>query len=53
MTFIVWFALLGAVLLLVPLSSSYLRCIPVISSVVCFGLGIGRVHRDWVYFSWT
>jgi len=40
MTFIVWFALLGAVLLLLALSSSYLRWIPVTSSVVCLGLGI-------------
>ncbi|KIY41194.1 sodium:proton antiporter [Pseudomonas sp. 10-1B] len=40
MTFIVWFAMLGAVLLLLALSSSYLRWIPVTSSVVCLGLGI-------------
>lgn len=40
MTFIVWFALLGAVLLLLALSSSYLRWFPVTSSVVCLGLGI-------------
>ena len=41
MTFIVWFAMLGAVLLLLALSSSYLRWMPVTSSVVCLGLGIG------------
>ena len=41
MTFIVWFAMLGAVLLLLSLSSSYLRWIPVTSSVVCLALGIG------------
>ena len=43
MTFIVWFAMLGAVLLLLllALSSSYLRWIPVTSSVVCLALGIG------------
>jgi len=41
MTFIVWFALLGVVLLLLALSSSYLRWFPVTSSVVCLGLGIG------------
>ncbi|AGN81760.1 cation:proton antiporter [Pseudomonas sp. GD03651] len=41
MTFIVWFAMLGAVLLLLALSSSYLRWIPVTSSVVCLVLGIG------------
>ncbi|MFJ4384903.1 cation:proton antiporter [Pseudomonas sp. NPDC089408] len=40
MTFIVWFAMLGAVLLLLALLSSYLRWIPVTSSVVCLGLGI-------------
>ena len=41
MTFIVWFAMLGAVLLLLALSSSYLRWIPVTSSVMCLALGIG------------
>ncbi|MFP5424322.1 MAG: cation:proton antiporter [Gammaproteobacteria bacterium] len=40
MTFIVWFAMLGAVLLLLSLSSSYLRWIPVTTSVVCLGLGM-------------
>lgn len=40
MTFIVWFAILGAVLLLLSLSSSYLRWIPVTTSVVCLGLGM-------------
>lgn len=53
MTFIVWFAMLGAVLLLLALSSSYLRWMPVTSSVVCLGLGIalggsgvGLLHLD-------
>ena len=41
MTFIVWFAMLGMVLLLLALSSSYLRWMPVTSSVVCLALGIG------------
>ncbi|WP_442514002.1 cation:proton antiporter [Pseudomonas promysalinigenes] len=40
MTFIVWFAMLGAVLLLLALSSSYLRWVPVTSSLVCLGLGM-------------
>ncbi len=40
MTFIVWFAMLGAVLLVLALSSSYLRWAPVTTSVVCLGLGI-------------
>ncbi|MFJ4064434.1 cation:proton antiporter [Pseudomonas sp. NPDC089996] len=40
MTFIVWFAMLGAVLLLLALSSSYLRWMPVTTSVVCLGLGL-------------
>ncbi|MFK0310142.1 cation:proton antiporter [Pseudomonas sp. NPDC090233] len=53
MTFIVWFAMLGAVLLLLALSSSYLRWIPVTTSVVCLGLGValgayglGFLHLD-------
>ena len=53
MTFIVWFAMLGAVLLLLALSSSYLRWMPVTTSVVCLGLGItlgssglGFLHLD-------
>ena len=41
MTFIVWLAMLGMVLLLLALSSSYLRWMPVTSSVVCLALGIG------------
>ena len=40
MTSIVWFAMLGAVLLVLALSSSYLRWAPVTTSVVCLGLGI-------------
>ncbi|WP_394208624.1 cation:proton antiporter [Pseudomonas putida] len=53
MTFIVWFAMLGMVLLLLALSSSYLRWMPVTSSVVCLALGIalgssglGFLHLD-------
>ena len=41
MSFIVWVAMLGAVLLLLALTSSYLRWIPVTTSVVCLGLGVG------------
>ncbi|QHG65187.1 cation:proton antiporter [Pseudomonas putida] len=41
MTFIVWLAMLGVVLLLLALSSSYFRWMPVTSSVVCLALGIG------------
>jgi len=40
MSFIVWIAMLGAVLLLLALTSSYLRWIPVTTSVVCLALGI-------------
>ncbi|CAM3748133.1 Na(+)/H(+) antiporter [Pseudomonas reidholzensis] len=40
MSFIVWVAMLGAVLLLLALTSSYLRWIPVTTSVVCLGLGV-------------
>lgn len=40
MTFIVWFAMLGTVLLLLALSSSYLRWMPVTTSLVCLGLGM-------------
>ncbi|WP_286954096.1 MULTISPECIES: sodium:proton antiporter [unclassified Pseudomonas] len=39
MSFIVWVAMLGAVLLLLALTSSYLRWIPVTTSVMCLGLG--------------
>ncbi|MFY1663011.1 cation:proton antiporter [Pseudomonas sp. Pseu.R1] len=45
MTFIVWLAMLGAVLLLLALSSSYLRWMPVTSSVVCLGLGVALGAR--------
>jgi NhaP-type Na+/H+ or K+/H+ antiporter len=41
MTFIVWLTMLGVVLLLLALTSSYLRWIPVTTSVVCLGLGVG------------
>jgi NhaP-type Na+/H+ or K+/H+ antiporter len=40
MSFIVWLAMLGAVLLLLALTSSYLRWIPVTTSVVCLALGV-------------
>lgn len=40
MDFILWMAVLGAVLLLLALTSSYLRWLPVTTSVVCLGLGI-------------
>ncbi|MFJ2983224.1 MULTISPECIES: cation:proton antiporter [unclassified Pseudomonas] len=40
MSFIVWVAMLGVVLLLLALTSSYLRWIPVTTSVVCLALGI-------------
>ncbi|QLL10617.1 cation:proton antiporter [Pseudomonas chlororaphis] len=40
MTFIVWVAVLGAVLLILALTSSYLRWMPVTTSVVCLALGI-------------
>ncbi len=40
MTFITWVAVLGAVLLILALTSSYLRWMPVTTSVVCLALGI-------------
>jgi len=40
MSFIVWVAMLGAVLLLLALTASYLRWVPVTTSVVCLALGI-------------
>ncbi|CAI8756521.1 cation:proton antiporter [Pseudomonas chlororaphis] len=40
MTFIAWVAVLGAVLLILALTSSYLRWMPVTTSVVCLALGI-------------
>ena len=41
MTFILWLAVLGAVLLTLALTSSYLRWMPVTTSAVCLLLGIG------------
>ncbi|MHC8320372.1 cation:proton antiporter [Pseudomonas sp. GB2N2] len=40
MTFVVWVAVLGAVLLTLALTSSYLRWMPVTTSAVCLLLGI-------------
>jgi len=40
MSFIVWLAVLGAVLLTLALTSSYLRWMPVTTSAVCLVLGI-------------
>jgi NhaP-type Na+/H+ or K+/H+ antiporter len=41
MSFVVWVAVLGAVLLTLALTSSYLRWMPVTTSAVCLLLGIG------------
>jgi len=41
MTFIIWVTVLGAVLLMLALTSSYLRWMPVTTSAVCLLLGIG------------
>ncbi len=41
MTFILWMAVLGTVLLTLALTSSYLRWMPVTTSAVCLLLGIG------------
>ncbi|CAH0174222.1 NhaP-type Na+/H+ or K+/H+ antiporter [Pseudomonas frederiksbergensis] len=40
MSFIVWMAVLGAVLLTLALTSSYLRWMPVTTSAVCLALGV-------------
>ena len=40
MSFILWMAVLGAVLLALALAASYLRWLPVTTSAVCLGLGI-------------
>lgn len=40
MTFTVWVAVLGAVLLTLALTSSYLRWMPVTTSAMCLGLGV-------------
>lgn len=41
MTFVLWLAVLGAVLLTLALTSSYLRWMPVTTSAVCLLLGVG------------
>ncbi|WP_323160399.1 cation:proton antiporter [Pseudomonas fluorescens] len=41
MTFTIWVAVLGAVLLTLALTSSYLRWMPVTTSAVCLLLGVG------------
>ncbi|WP_439821513.1 cation:proton antiporter [Pseudomonas sp. HLG18] len=41
MAFIIWVAVLGAVLLTLALTSSYLRWMPVTTSAVCLLLGVG------------
>ena len=40
MSFVAWVAVLGAVLLTLALTSSYLRWMPVTTSAVCLVLGI-------------
>ncbi|AZF21535.1 sodium:proton antiporter [Pseudomonas sp. R3-52-08] len=40
MTFILWMAVLGAILLILALTSSYLRWMPVTTSAVCLLLGV-------------
>ncbi|MDD2058162.1 cation:proton antiporter [Pseudomonas sp. GD03860] len=40
MSFIVWMAVLGMVLLTLALTASYLRWLPVTTSAVCLGLGV-------------
>ncbi len=54
MSFILWMSVLGALLLLLALTSSYLRWLPVTTSAVClaFGmtlgpLGLGLVNMDF------
>lgn len=48
MTFVIWMAVLGAVLLTLALTSSYLRWMPVTTSAVCLllGVAIGPVGMD-------
>jgi len=48
MTFMVWLAVLGVLFLLLALTSSYLRWLPVTTSAVClgFGLAIGPIGLD-------
>ncbi|MBK5437610.1 sodium:proton antiporter [Pseudomonas sp. TH32] len=51
MTFILWMAVLGAVLLTLALTSSYLRWMPVTTSAVCLllGVGIGPLGADLLH----
>lgn len=53
MSFIIWVAMLGVVLLILALASSYLRWLPITTSAVCLGLGLavgpaglGLLHLD-------
>ncbi len=50
MSFIAWVAVLGAVLLALALTSSYLRWMPVTTSAVCLALGvaIGPAGLGWL-----
>lgn len=50
MSFIAWVAVLGAVLLTLALTSSYLRWMPVTTSAVCLALGvvIGPAGLGWL-----
>ncbi|VVM65605.1 hypothetical protein PS662_01532 [Pseudomonas fluorescens] len=50
MSFLVWVAVLGAVLLTLALTSSYLRWMPVTTSAVCLALGvaIGPAALGWL-----
>ena len=47
MSFIVWVAMLGAVLLLLALTASYLRWVPVTTSVVCLALASPWARAGW------
>ena len=51
MTFILWMAVLGAVLLTLALTSSYLRWMPVTTSAVCLllGIAIGPLGADLLH----
>jgi len=51
MTFILWMAVLGSVLLTLALTSSYLRWMPVTTSAVCLllGVGIGPLGLDLLH----
>ncbi|WP_166219556.1 cation:proton antiporter [Pseudomonas atagonensis] len=53
MSFVVWVAVLGAVLLTLALTSSYLRWMPVTTSAVCLllGVGIGPMGLDLLKLS--